>query len=175
MKEPASHGDGRPLAANVEKESPISPNNATDPTSVQNLSSIPSDQGQSLPFHVGIADGGIEIDAKIKNEADLDKLIQILQTIKPLLRSIYGLQPVLLPILLMRPISEAMFSATQTETVGRLVCPMLACTKPRQFAGDAVRRAGYLHPLGVIPASCSRTAHTAPVSWPPRPCATPAW
>ena len=45
-----------------------------------------------MPFHVAIADGGLVIDAKIKNEADVDKLIQILQTIKPLLQSIYGLQ-----------------------------------------------------------------------------------
>src|SRR5271169_5475578 len=44
----------------------------------------------------------------------------------------------------------------------------------RALVDDAVRRARYLHPLGVIPASCSSTAHTAPVSWPPRPCATPA-
>ena len=42
-----------------------------------------------MPFHVAIADGGLEIDARIKNEADVDKLIQILQTIKPLLQSIY--------------------------------------------------------------------------------------
>jgi len=56
---------------------------------------IPSDQGslQSLPFRVAIADGGLEIDAKIKREADLDNLIQILQTIKPLLRNIYGQLP----------------------------------------------------------------------------------
>jgi hypothetical protein len=46
-----------------------------------------------LPFHVAIADGGLEIDAKIKNEADVDRLIQILQTIKPLLQSIHGRQP----------------------------------------------------------------------------------
>jgi hypothetical protein len=42
---------------------------------------------------MAIADGGLEIDAKIKNEADADKLIRILRTIKPLLQSIYGLQP----------------------------------------------------------------------------------
>ena len=46
-----------------------------------------------MPFHLAIADGGLEIDAKIKNEADVDRLIQILQTIKPLLQSIYGPQP----------------------------------------------------------------------------------
>ena len=46
-----------------------------------------------MPFHVAIADGGLEIDAKIKNETDIDKLIQILQTIKPLLRDIYAEQP----------------------------------------------------------------------------------
>jgi hypothetical protein len=35
MNEPASHGDGRPLAANkVEEQSPISPK-ATEPTSAQ--------------------------------------------------------------------------------------------------------------------------------------------
>src|SRR5215471_233458 len=42
MKEPASHGDGRALAANVEKEPPVSPNKATDPTSEQNSPLIPS-------------------------------------------------------------------------------------------------------------------------------------
>ena len=95
MNEPTSQGDGRPLASNVEDQSPISPNKATEPTSVQNLPLIPSDQGSlpSLPFHVAIADSGLEIDAKIKNEADVDRLIQILQTIKPLLQSIYGRQP----------------------------------------------------------------------------------
>jgi hypothetical protein len=94
MNEPASQGDGRPLASNVEDQSPISPN-AAEPSSVQNLPSISSDQGSSpsLPFHVAIANGGLEIDAKIKNEADVDRLIQILQTIKPLLQSIYGRQP----------------------------------------------------------------------------------
>jgi len=60
---------------------------------VQDSLLIPSDQGPPLPFHVAIADDGLEIDAKIKNEADADKLIQILQAIKPLLQSIYGLQP----------------------------------------------------------------------------------
>ena len=95
MNAPASQGDGRPLASNVEDQSPTSPNKATEPTSVQNLPLISSDQGSlpSLPFHVAIADSGLEIDAKIKNEADVDRLIQILQTIKPLLQSIYGGQP----------------------------------------------------------------------------------
>jgi hypothetical protein len=79
----------------VEDQSPTSPNKATEPTSVQNLPLISSDQGSlpSLPFHLAIADGGLEIDAKIKNEADVDRLIQILQTIKPFLQSIYGVQP----------------------------------------------------------------------------------
>jgi hypothetical protein len=95
MNEPASQGDGRPLASNAEDQSPISPNKGTEPTSVQILPLISSDQGSSpsLPFHVAIANGGLEIDAKIKNEADVDRLIQILQTIKPLLQSIYGQQP----------------------------------------------------------------------------------
>jgi hypothetical protein len=93
MNEPASHDGRRPLASNVEDQSSVTPNKATEPTSVQNLPSIPSDQGPSLRFHVAISDGGLEIDAKIKNGADLNKLIQILQTIKPLLQSIYGLQP----------------------------------------------------------------------------------
>ena len=48
--------------------------------------------GQSLPFHVAIANGGLEITARIKSEADAEKLIQILQTIKPLLQNIYGRQ-----------------------------------------------------------------------------------
>ena len=93
MNEPVSHGDRRPLAADAGDQSPLSPNKTAEPTSVQNLHSIPSKDGSPLPFHVAIADGGLEIDAKIKNGADVDKLIQILQTIKPLLQSIYGLQP----------------------------------------------------------------------------------
>ena len=90
MNEPASHDDRRPLAAHVEDQSPISPNKATEPTSAKNLPLSPSSQGSlpSLPFHVAIADGGLEIEAKISNEADADKLIQILQTIKPLLQNI---------------------------------------------------------------------------------------
>jgi hypothetical protein len=44
----------------------------------------------SLPFHLAIADDGLEIAARIKKEQDLDNLIQILQTIKPLLQNIYG-------------------------------------------------------------------------------------
>ena len=95
MNEPSSHGDGRPLAANkVEEQSPISPK-AAEPSSAQPLPSMPSDQesGPSLPFHVAIADGGLEIMAKIKKEKDLNNLIQILQTVKPLLQNIYGRQP----------------------------------------------------------------------------------
>jgi hypothetical protein len=95
MNEPASQGDRRPLAWNAEDQSPISPNKGTEPTSVQNLPLIPSNQRSlpSLPFHVAIADAGLEIDAKLRNEADVDRLIQILQTMKPLLQSIYGRQP----------------------------------------------------------------------------------
>ena len=95
MNEPMSHGDRRPLAASAGDQSRISPNKVTEPASMQNSPLIHSDQGNSpsLPFHVAIADGGLEINAKIKNETDVDKLIQILQTIKPLLWSIYGLQP----------------------------------------------------------------------------------
>jgi hypothetical protein len=73
------------------------PTKATEPSSAQNLPSIPSNQGPSLPFHVAIADGGLKIEAKISSEADLDNLIQILQTIKPLLQKIYGRQPSALP------------------------------------------------------------------------------
>ena len=90
MNEPASHGDGRPVAANkVDEESPILPK-TTEPTSAQQLASPPSDKGrgQSLPFHIAIADGGLEITARTKNEEDVDNLIHILQTIKPLLRDI---------------------------------------------------------------------------------------
>jgi hypothetical protein len=62
---------------------------------VQNLPLIPSDQGSlpSLPFRVAITDGGLEIEARIKKEQDLEKLIKILQTIKPLLQNIYGQDP----------------------------------------------------------------------------------
>jgi hypothetical protein len=70
------------------------PMKAAEPTSAQQLPSPPSDQGsgKSLPFHVAIADGGLEITARTKNEEDVDNLIHILQTIKPLLRDIYGQQ-----------------------------------------------------------------------------------
>src|SRR5690242_12607061 len=92
MNEPASHDDRRPLASNVEDETSVSPNKATKPTSVPNLPLISSDQGNlpSLPFHVAIADGGLEIEARIKKESDLYNLIQLLQTINPLLQNIYG-------------------------------------------------------------------------------------
>ena len=43
-----------------------------------------------MPFHVAIADDGLEIAARIKQEADVENLIRILQSIKPLLRNIYG-------------------------------------------------------------------------------------
>jgi hypothetical protein len=95
MNEPASHGDGRPVAGNkVDEQSSKSPKD-TGPTSAEQLASPPSDKGrgQSLPFHVAIADGGLEITARTKNEEDVDNLIHILQTIKPLLRDIYGKQP----------------------------------------------------------------------------------
>ena len=46
-----------------------------------------------MPFHVAITDGGLEVAAKIKSEGDVDNLIQILQTIKPLLQNIYGRYP----------------------------------------------------------------------------------
>src|SRR6516225_12090222 len=113
MNEPASHGDGRPVAGNkVDEQSPISPK-TTEPTSAQQLASPPSDKerGQSLPFHVAIADGGLEITAKTKNEEDVDNLIHILQTIKPLLRDIYGNNQVSSPICPTGPKSKIMRSA----------------------------------------------------------------
>jgi len=68
MNEPASHDDRMPLASNVEDQSPISPQKATEPTSVQNSPLIPSDRGSLplLPFHVAITDGGLETEAKSK-------------------------------------------------------------------------------------------------------------
>jgi hypothetical protein len=71
------------------------PPKAAEPTSAQPLPTLPSAQGsgQSLPFHVAIADGGLEITARIKNEGDAENLIQILQTIKPLLQNIYAQEP----------------------------------------------------------------------------------
>src|SRR5271169_3296734 len=71
------------------------PPKATEPTSEQQLPSLPSPQesGQSLPFRVAIADAGLEIAARTKNEEDVENLIQILQTIKPLLQNIYGRSP----------------------------------------------------------------------------------
>ena len=112
MNEPASQGDERPLA-NVEDQSPISPNKATEPTSAQQLTSPPADKGrgQSLPFHVAIADGGLEITARTKNQEDVDNLIHILQTIKPLLRDIYGNNQVSSPICPTGPKSKIMRSA----------------------------------------------------------------
>ena len=71
------------------------PPKAAEPTSAQPLPTLPAAQGsgQSLPFHVAIADGGLEITARIKNEGDAENLIQILQTVKPLLQNIYGQDP----------------------------------------------------------------------------------
>jgi hypothetical protein len=71
------------------------PPKAAEPTSAQPLPTLPAAQGsgQSLPFHVAIADGGLEITARIKNEEDAENLIQILQTVKPLLQNIYGQEP----------------------------------------------------------------------------------
>ena len=46
-----------------------------------------------MPFQVAITDGSLEIEAKIKKEQDLEKLIKILQTIRPLLQNIYGQDP----------------------------------------------------------------------------------
>ena len=70
------------------------PPKAAEPSSAQQLP-LPSAQGsgQSLPFHVAIADGGLEVAARIRSEGDAEKLVQILQTIKPLLPNIYGQQP----------------------------------------------------------------------------------
>jgi hypothetical protein len=50
------------------------PPKPTESTSAQRLPSLLSAQesGQSLPFHVAIADGGLEVAAKIKNEGDVD-------------------------------------------------------------------------------------------------------
>jgi hypothetical protein len=69
MNEPASHDDRRPLASNVEDESPISPDTVAEPTSAKNLPLSHSSQGSlpSLPFHVAIADGGLQIEARITN------------------------------------------------------------------------------------------------------------
>ena len=71
------------------------PLKAAEAGSAQQLPTLPSAQGsgQSLPFHVAIADGGLEIAARIRNEGDAEKLIQILETIKPLLQHIYGRSP----------------------------------------------------------------------------------
>src|SRR5215831_11688134 len=93
MNKPESDGDGLPLAANEGEQPPVSPS-PTEPISAQQLRSVPSAQGsvESLPFHVAIADGGLEIEAKIKEKEHLDNLIQILQAIKPLLQNIYGRQ-----------------------------------------------------------------------------------
>ena len=68
---------------------------AAEPTSEQHLPSPPSAQEreQPLPFHVAIADGGLEIAARIKYERDVDNLVRVLQTIKPLLPNIYGPEP----------------------------------------------------------------------------------
>ena len=90
----ASDGAGLPLTTNEREQPPVS-SSPTEPISAQQPPSPPSTQGsvQSLPFHVAIADGGLEIEAKIRKGKDLDNLIRVLQTIKPLLPNIYGQQP----------------------------------------------------------------------------------
>ena len=146
MNEPASHGDGRPVAGNkVDEQSPISPK-TTEPTSTEQLASPPSDKGrgESLPFHVAIADGGLEITARTKNEEDVDNLIHILQTIKPLLRDIYGQQPSVLADLPDRPEIEdhaqrtfkaAMTAHKEAETGMSFIIP--------KAQKDELRRRGY--------------------------------
>ena len=71
------------------------PPKATDSTSADQLLSVAPGQGGggSLPFRVAVADSGLEVAASIKNERDLDKLIQVLQAVKPVLRTIYAQQP----------------------------------------------------------------------------------
>ena len=71
------------------------PPKATDSTSAEQLLSVAPGQGSggSLPFRVAVADSGLEVAASIKNERDLDKLIQVLQAVKPVLRTIYAPQP----------------------------------------------------------------------------------
>ena len=68
---------------------------AAEPTPEQQLPSPPSAQERerSLPFHVAIADGGLEIAGRIKYERDVDNLVRVLQTIRPLLQQIYGQEP----------------------------------------------------------------------------------
>jgi len=44
----------------------------------------------SLPFSVALTGAGLEIGARIKSESDIESLIQVLQTMKPLLPTIYG-------------------------------------------------------------------------------------
>jgi len=142
MNEPASQGDERPLA-NVEDQSPISPNKATEPTSAQQLTSPPSDKGrgQSLPFHVAIADGGLEITARTKNQEDVDNLIHILQTIKPLLRDIYGQQPsVFADPPEIEDHAQRTFKAAMTAHKGAETGMSFIITKAQK---DELRRRGY--------------------------------
>jgi hypothetical protein len=91
MNEPSSDGVELPLATNEGKRPAVSPS-PREPTAAQQVPSPPSAEGRvkSLPFHVTIADGGLEIEARVTNEADLENLIRLLQTVKPLLRNIYG-------------------------------------------------------------------------------------
>lgn len=44
----------------------------------------------TLPFTVALTGAGLEIGARIKNESDVESLIQILETMKPLLPAVYG-------------------------------------------------------------------------------------
>ena len=143
MNEPASHGDDRPVAGNkVDEQSPISPK-TTEPTSAQHLASPPSDKerGQSLPFHVAIADGGLEITARTKNEEDVDNLIHILQTIKPLLRDIYGQQPsVFADPPEIEDHAQRTFKAAMTAHKGAETGMSFIITKAQK---DELRRRGY--------------------------------
>jgi hypothetical protein len=45
---------------------------------------------ESLPFNVAITGNGLEIQARIKSASEIENLIEILQTMKPLLPTIYG-------------------------------------------------------------------------------------
>jgi hypothetical protein len=69
----------------------------------------------TLPFNVAITAGGVEVGARLMTEGDVDKLVQTLETMKPLLAVIYG-QP---RVSVVEPTDRAHHRVFEASTEGR--------------------------------------------------------
>jgi hypothetical protein len=89
-----AYDDGANRAAKKEPPPmPPSQQKHSDPLASKGAIPIPPPAGaadSSLPFNVAITGSGVEIGARLTVAADIDKLVQILETMKPLLGTLYG-------------------------------------------------------------------------------------